>query len=172
MKIAGRAWRFGKNINTDLIFPNRYFKPSYAPGEMGSHVLSGADPEFPAKVKRGDVIVGSSNFGCGSSREEAAGAMREAGIGALVAPSFGRIFMRNCINLGVPVVVCPGIDEHVSEGDTLEVDLTAGTVTNSTNGFAARVAPIAPELLKLLSEGGIVEYTRRELAARRAATRA
>lgn len=172
MKIVGNAWRFGKNINTDLIFPNRYFKPSYAPGEMGSHVMSGADPAFPEKVKRGDVIVGSSNFGCGSSREEAAGSIREAGIGAVVAPSFGRIFMRNCINLGVPVVPCPGIDEHVSEGDTVEVDLTAGTVRNVTTGYSATVAPIAPELLKLLSEGGIVEYTRRELAARRAAAKA
>lgn len=168
MKITGKVWRFGANVNTDLIFPNRYFKPKYAPGEMGSHVMSGADPDFPSKVRPGDVIVGSRNFGCGSSREEAAGSLREAGIGALLAPSFGRIFMRNCVGLGVPAIPCAGIDEHASEGDEIEIDLSAGRLRNLTNGYETVIAPLAPELLRLLTDGGLQEYTSRELARRRA----
>ena len=106
MKIRGAAWKFGDNINTDLIFPNHFFKPAYEPGEMGAALLRGADPDFPSKFRAGDIIVAGRNFGCGSSREEAAGAMKEAGVGAIVASSFGRLFMRNCINLGVPVATC------------------------------------------------------------------
>lgn len=164
MKIHGKVWRFGANINTDLIYPNHYFKPRYEVGEMGQHVMSGADPDFPSKVALGDIIVGERNFGCGSSREEAAGCMREAGIGALCAPSFGRLFMRNCINLGVPVIVCPGIEKNVSEGDILEVDLSRGRIHNLTTGYKSTVPSMAPELLKLLQDGGLIEYTRRELA--------
>jgi len=171
MRVHGKVWRFGSNINTDLIFPGRYFKPRYTPGEIGSHIMAGVDADFPSKVQEGDIIVGGPNFGCGSSREEAAVAMREAGIGALVAPSFGRLFMRNCINLGVPVVPCPGIDQHVEEGHELEVDLATGSIRNLTTGYEAHIPPMAPELLKLLSEGGLIEYTRRELRARRAAVR-
>ena len=166
MRIVGCAWTFGENINTDMIFPKLYFKPSYEPGEMASHLMAGVDPDFSAKVKRGDIIVGGPNFGCGSSREEAAGAMREAGVAAVLAPSFGRIFLRNCMNLGVPAVYCLGIDREVREGDELDIDLEAGRVLNRSNGFQARLLPIAPELLKLLSEGGIAEYTRKALRER------
>ncbi len=168
MKTRGKAWCFGVNVNTDLIYPNRYFKPRYVPGEIGSHIMSGADPDFSSKVHRGDVIVGGRNFGCGSSREEAAGGLKEVGIGALLAPSFGRIFMRNCINLGVPVLPVPAIDEHVTNGDELEVDLATGRVRNLTNGYETTVPRIAPELIDLLENGGLVEYTRRRLRARRA----
>jgi 3-isopropylmalate/(R)-2-methylmalate dehydratase small subunit len=166
MSIRGRVWRFGAHINTDLIFPNRYFKPRYTKGEMASHVMSGADPSFPEKVGKGDIIVGGRNFGCGSSREEAAACMREAEVGALVAPSFGRIFMRNCINLGLPVAVCPGIDDHVTEGDELELDFESERLRNVTTGYEAYIPPMAPELLELLRAGSLVEYTRRALAAR------
>ncbi len=168
MSVRGRAWRFGDNVNTDLIYPNRYFKARYAPGEMGTHLLSGADPDFPSKVRRGDIIVGGRNFGCGSSREEAAGAMREVGVGALLAPSVGRLFMRNCINLGVPVLTVPGIDEHVAEGDELEVDLRGARVRNLTSAYETTMAAIAQELIDLLEKGGLIEYTRRQLALRRA----
>ena len=166
MKARGNVWRFGANINTDLIFPKRYFKPSYSPGEMASHIMSGVDPDFPAKVRKGDIIVGDRNFGCGSSREEAAGCMREAGVGAVVAPSFGRLFMRNCINLGIPIIVCPGIEKNAAEGDTLEIDLETGRLRNLTNGFEARIPAMPPQLLTLLREGGLLEYTRRQLATR------
>ncbi len=166
MSLIGRARKFGENINTDLIFPKRYFKPKYEQGEMASHLMTGVDPDFPKTVKKGDVIVGGPNFGCGSSREEAPGSMKEAGIAAVLAPTFGRIFLRNCVNLGVPAIYCPGIDENVEEGDELEVDLVEGLVMNRTNGFEARIVPLAPELLKLINEGGIADYTRRVLAER------
>jgi 3-isopropylmalate/(R)-2-methylmalate dehydratase small subunit len=168
VNITGGAWTFGDNINTDLIFPNHFFKPSYEPGEMGQALLRGADPDFPAKLQRGDIIVGGRNFGCGSSREEAAGAMKEAGVGAIVASTFGRLFTRNCINLGVPVVVSPGIGEHVSEGDRLELDLAEGLIVNHTNGYRAQFPTMAPQLLSLLSDGGLHQYTVNELQRRKA----
>lgn len=167
MKVRGKAWRFGANINSDLIYPNRYFKPRYEKGEMGSHVMSGADPDFPEKVSPGDIIVGGPNFGCGSGREEAAACIREAGIGALLAPSFGRIFTRNCANLGVPVIVCPGIDEQIKEGDEIEIDLKGGVIRNITTDFETKVPPIPSEMLDLFSDGGLAEYTRRKSATRK-----
>ena len=102
MKFKGKAWTFGRNVNTDLIFPKTWFRPSYTPGEMASHLMVGIDGDFPQKVARGDIIVGGQNFGCGSSREEAAAAMKEAGVAAVVAPTFGRLFTRNAINVGLP----------------------------------------------------------------------
>jgi 3-isopropylmalate/(R)-2-methylmalate dehydratase small subunit len=168
MKIQGAAWTFGDNINTDLIFPNHFFKPSYEPGEMGAAMLRGADPDFPAKFRAGDIIVGGRNFGCGSSREEAAGAMKEAGVAAIIASSFGRLFMRNCINLGVPVATCVGIDDKTTQGDELIVDLATGELLNKTTGNRASFPTMAPELLRLLSEGGLHEYTVKMLSERRA----
>ena len=169
MNIKGRTWKFGRNINTDLIFPSEFFRPSYEPGEMASRLMTGVDAEFPSKVKKGDIIVGAPNFGCGSSREEAAASMREAEIAAVVAPSFGRIFTRNCINLGIPIVACLGIDEHIEEGDEIEIDLVEGVIRNHANGYEAKFPCFAPELLSLLNEGGIASYTRRIMAQREAA---
>jgi 3-isopropylmalate/(R)-2-methylmalate dehydratase small subunit len=170
MHIRGRAWTFGRNINTDLIYPKMWFRPTYEPGEMASHLMVGIDGEFPKKVKRGDVIVGGPNFGCGSSREEAAASMKEAGIGAVIAPSFGRLFTRNCINVGLPVVVSPGIDERVTQGDEIEIDLAQGFIRNLQSGYEARLPPMAPESLRLIQDGGIANYTRRILAERRKAS--
>jgi len=136
---------------------------------MASHLMVGIDEEFPKKVKRGDVIVGGQNFGCGSSREEAAAAMKEAGIGAVVAPSFGRIYTRNCINVGLPIVVSPGINEHVTQGDEIEIDLAEGYIRNLRSGYEARLPPMAPESLRLIQDGGIANYTRRVLEERRKA---
>jgi len=167
MQLHGRAWTFGANVNTDLIFPKSWFRPSYEPGEMASHLMVGIDPEFPGKVQHGDFIVGGSNFGCGSSREEAAGAMKEAGVQAVIAPSFARLFTRNSINAGLPVLSCAGIDEHVRTGDELEIDLEAGRIKNLRSGFDAVIPKMAPELLRLINDGGIAAYTRRILAERR-----
>ena len=170
MQIKGRVWIFGRNINTDLIFPKMWFRPTYEPGEMASHLMVGIDEEFPKKLKCGDVIVGGQNFGCGSSREEAAAAMKEAGIGAVVAPSFGRIYTRNCINVGLPIVISPGIDEHVTQGDEIEIDLAEGYIRNLRSGYEARLPPMAPESLRLIQDGGIANYTRRVLEERRTAS--
>jgi 3-isopropylmalate dehydratase small subunit len=166
MHIKGKAWTFGRNVNTDLIFPKLWFRPTYEPGEMASHLMVGIDEEFPSKVGRGDIIVGGQNFGCGSSREEAAAAMKEAGIGAVVAPSFGRLFTRNCINVGLPVVTSAAIDEHISAGDQVEIDLANGVIRNLRSGYEARLPPMAPESLKLIEDGGIANYTRRVLEQR------
>jgi len=170
MHIKGRAWTFGRNVNTDLIFPKMWFRPTYEPGEMASHLMVGVDEDFPRKVQRGDVIVGGPNFGCGSSREEAAAAMKEAGIGAVVAPSFGRLFTRNCINVGLPVVTSPGIDQQVAPGDEIEIDLVGGSIRNLRSGYEARLPPMAPESLRLIEDGGIANYTRRVLEQRRRST--
>ena len=167
MHFRGRTWLFGRNVNTDLIFPKMWFRPTYAPGEMASHLMVGIDEAFPSKVKRGDIIVGGLNFGCGSSREEAAAAMKEAGIAGVVAPSFGRLFMRNSINVGLPIVVSPNIDGQVTQGDEVEIDLSQGSIRNLRSGYEARLPPMAPESLKLIQDGGIANYTRRVLMERR-----
>jgi 3-isopropylmalate/(R)-2-methylmalate dehydratase small subunit len=166
MSIKGKAWVFGENINTDQIFPKRYFRPVYDPGEMASHLMEGADVDFPTKVGVGDIIIGGNNFGCGSSREEAPGAMKEAGVAAVLAPSFGRIFLRNSINLGLPAVYVEDIDSNVKNGDEIELDLEAGTVRNLTTGYETKFQPIVSELVKLMEAGGLVEYTKQQMAAR------
>jgi len=168
MYIKSRAWTFGRNVNTDLIFPKIWFRPAYAPGEMASHLMVGIDEDFPNKVGRGDIIVGGQNFGCGSSREEAAAAMKEAGIAAVVAPSFARLFKRNAINVGLPIVTSPRIDEQIAQGDEIEIDLAGGTLRNLRSGYRSRLPPMAPESLKLIEDGGIANYTRRVPAERRA----
>lgn len=167
MHIEGRTWIFGRNINTDLIYPKMYFRPTYEPGEMASHLMVGIDEDFPRKVRRGDIIVGGQNFGCGSSREEAAAAMKEAGIAAVVAPSFGRLFTRNCINVGLPVITSPRIDEQINEGDEIAIDLDLGRIQNLRSGYEARLPPMAAESLQMITDGGIANYTRRVLEERR-----
>jgi len=169
MHFRGKTWVFGRNVNTDLIFPKMWFRPTYEPGEMASHLMVGIDEAFPNKMKRGDIIVGGQNFGCGSSREEAAAAMKEAGIAGVVAPSFGRLYTRNCINVGLPIIVSPGIDEQVTEGDELEIDLAQGLLRNLRSSYEARLPPMAPESLRLIEDGGIANYTRRILEERRKA---
>ena len=166
MHIKGKAWTFGRNINTDLIFPKVWFRPTYEPGEMAGHLMVGIDEDFPRKVSRGDIIVGGQNFGCGSSREEAAAAMTEA---AVVAPSFGRLFTRNAINVGLPIVTSPRIDEEIKQGDQIEIDLANGVLRNLRSGYEARLPPMASESLKLIEDGGIANYTRRVLEQRRRA---
>ena len=167
MHIKGKTWTFGCNVNTDLIYPKTWFRPTYQPGEMASHLMVGVDTNFPSKVGRGDIIVGGRNFGCGSSREEAAAAMKEAGVAAIVAPSFGRLFTRNAINVGLPIVTSPRIDEEIKQGDEVEIDLADGRIRNLRSGYEARLPPMAPESLKLIEDGGIANYTRRVLEQRR-----
>jgi 3-isopropylmalate dehydratase small subunit len=169
MRVKGKAWTFGSNVNTDLIFPKTFFRPSYAPGEMASHLMAGIDPGFAGKMSPGDVIVAGANFGAGSSREEAAAAMKEAGIGAVLAPSFSRLFTRNSINFGLPVLIAPDIDRHVKTGDVLEMDLEEGWLRNLATGYETRLPPLSPEALQMMRDGGIMAYTKRVLAERREA---
>ena len=162
MKVSGKAWKFGDDVNTDLIVPGKYLE-LVDPYEMANHAMEGIDPDFPGKVSEGDVVVGGSNFGCGSSREHAAIALKYVGVGAVVAKSFARIFYRNAINLGLPALECPGISEAVNEGDSLEIDLTGVKVVNATTGKELEFVPLPEFMVEVLGEGGLVTYIRNHL---------
>lgn len=162
MKVSGKAWKFGDDVNTDLIVPGKYLE-LVDPHEMAKHAMEGIDPGFPGKVSEGDVVIGGRNFGCGSSREHAAIALKYVGVGAVVAESFARIFYRNAINLGLPALECPGISDAVSEGDSLEIDLTGGKVVNATTGKELDFVPLPDFMVEVLDEGGLVTYIRNHL---------
>lgn len=153
-EIRGKAFVFGSNIDTDQIYPGRFLELT-DPVDVGKHAMEGADPSFVKEFQAGDIIVASTNFGCGSSREHAAVTLKAAGAGAILAESFARIFYRNAVNLGIPVLVCPGIGKSVEKGDTLRVDLAAGKVVNETSGILAEGQPLSEYVMKILKNGGI-----------------
>jgi 3-isopropylmalate/(R)-2-methylmalate dehydratase small subunit len=153
-KIRGRAFVFGPNIDTDQIYPGRYLELT-DPADVGKHAMEGADPSFAKEFKPGDIIVAATNFGCGSSREHAAVTLKAVEAGVIVAESFGRIFYRNAVNLGIPVLVCPGIRKIVNKGDILQVDLGTGRLTNETAGISAQAQPLSEYVMKILESGGI-----------------
>ncbi len=152
--LKGKAFVYGANIDTDQIYPGRFLDLT-EPDQIGKHALEGADPNFVKEVQPGDLLVASTNFGCGSSREHAAITLKSAGVGAILADSFGRIFYRNVINLGVPLIVCPGISKIVKRGDALSVDMTTGKVVNETTGASAEAQPLSEYVLNILESGGI-----------------
>ena len=152
--LKGKAFVYGSNIDTDQIYPGRFLDLT-DPDQVGKHALEGADPNFVKEVQPGDLIVASTNFGCGSSREHAAVTLKAAGVGAILADSFGRIFYRNVINLGVPLIVCPGISAIVKRGDILTVDMASGKVTNETTGATAEAQPLSDYVMNILESGGI-----------------
>lgn len=152
--LKGKAFVYGANIDTDQIYPGRFLDLT-DPDQVGKHALEGADPNFVKEVQPGDLVVASTNFGCGSSREHAAVTLKTAGVGAILADSFGRIFYRNAINLGVPLIVCPGISDIVKRGDQLTVDMTTGKVTNETTGATAQAQPLSDYVMNILDSGGI-----------------
>lgn len=154
-QFAGKAFVFGKNIDTDQIYPGRYLDLTDAP-EVAKHAMEGAsDPDFARDFKPGDIIVADTNFGCGSSREHAAITLKAAGASAVLADSFARIFYRNGINLGVPLLVSPGIAEKVSRGDELEIDLDKSEVRNRTKNEAYPLEPVTEYARNILDAGGI-----------------
>jgi 3-isopropylmalate/(R)-2-methylmalate dehydratase small subunit len=159
--ITGRAFVYGANIDTDQIYPGRYLDLT-DPDQVARHALEGADPDFVREVRPGDLIVAGTNFGCGSSREHAAVALKAAGVGAVLAESFARIFYRNGINLGLPLLVCPGIAGQVQRGDLLHLEMAAGRVINRTSGAALVVEPLSPYVMAILESGGIKALIRRE----------
>ncbi|MFQ5838506.1 MAG: 3-isopropylmalate dehydratase [Thermoplasmata archaeon] len=152
----GRAWKFGNNISTDLIAPGRYYHLRSKPEELAKHVLEDAREEFASSVKEGDFIVGGYNFGKGSSREHAALIIKLAGVKAVLAKSFARIFYRNCINIGLPVVQFDTDD--IDDGDDLELDLEAGKVRNLTKGAEMSFSPLPKVMRMILDEGGLAEF--------------
>ena len=150
MKYSGKAFVFGRDVDTDAIIPARYLNTS-DPAELASHCMEDADPTFAGRVHDGDVIVAGHNFGCGSSREHAPVAIKAAGVPAVIAPSFARIFYRNAFNTGLMLVECP--EGKVAEGDEVEVDLAEGKVTNKSSGEEFSFTPI-PEFMRELAEDG------------------
>ena len=152
--LKGKAFVYGPNIDTDQIYPGRFLDLTDE-DQVGKHAMEGADANFVKEVQQGDLIVASTNFGCGSSREHAAVTLKAAGVGAILADSFGRIFYRNVINLGVPLIVCPGISGIVKRGDVVAVDMATGKVTNETTGAIAQAQPLSEYVMNILDSGGI-----------------
>jgi len=162
MKLIGKAWKYGPNVDTDVIIPARYLA-EFRAEELAKHCMEDLDTSFVKEVKRGDVIVAGRGFGIGSSREHAPVAIKASGIAAVIAPSFARIFYRNAINVGLPLVECQGIDEDVEKGDEIEVDLSGGTVLNRRSGKLFKVSQYPDFMLKIVEAGGLVNYTREKL---------
>lgn len=162
MKIKGRTWKFGPDIDTDAIIPARYLNTS-DPAELAKHVMEDADPEFPKKVSPGDIIVAEKNFGCGSSREHAPIAIKAAGVQAVVASSFARIFYRNAFNIGLPIFESPEAVEDIKEGDEIEIDADTGEIKNLSTGKTYRAKPIPPFMQELIKSGGLIEWTKKKL---------
>ncbi len=164
MRFKGRIHKFGDHIDTDQIIPARYLTTT-DPAALASHCMEDADPTFARRVQPGDIMAGGINFGCGSSREHAPVAIKGSQVPCVVAKSYARIFFRNAINLGLPVVECPEAIDEAEDGDTFEVDLDAGVVRNMTKEREYRVTPFEPFMNELLEAGGLIPYTRRRLAA-------
>lgn len=158
--IEGRVWKFGDNIDTDVIIPARYLV-STDPQELGSHLMEPLDPDFSKKIEKGDIIVAGRNFGSGSSREHAPLAIKGAGISAVIAVSFARIFFRNAINTGLPIIESEEIANETQQGDRLKIDFKNGTVQNLTSRKEYRIAPFPEFIQKIIESGGLIEYARR-----------
>jgi len=154
--LQGKAHKFGDSISTDHIIPGRYAHLRSNLLELAKHVLEDADPNFVKKVKPGDFVVGGNNFGLGSSREHAPLVIKMAGVSAILAKSVARIFFRNAINLGLPVLICD--TDKIDDGDELEIDLSAGTVRDKTNGSVLTFGKIPEVMRRILNEGGLISY--------------
>jgi 3-isopropylmalate/(R)-2-methylmalate dehydratase small subunit len=163
--IRGKVFRYGRDINTDYILPGRYLMLSTAE-ELGPHCFEDYDPGFLKTVQPGDVIVGEENFGGGSSREHAPVALKANGIGCVIAKSFARIFYRNAINIGLPVLEVPEAVEDCQAGDEIEVSLEQGTIKNLRSGRPFQIKPYPPEILEIISAGGLMNLIKHKQAAR------
>ena len=159
-KIQGKVWKLGDNVDTDVIYPGKYL-PIIDAEEMAKHALEGIDKDFPKKIRKGDIIVAGRNFGCGSSREQAATSLKFAGIGCVIAKSFSRIFFRNAINQGLALVQSDELLENVEEGDNVAVDFSSGQIIMKDKTFSF---PALPEfVMGILEDGGLIEHTKRIL---------
>lgn len=161
-KIRGRVWKYGDDVNTDVIFPGKYTYTVSDPKDMAQHALEDLDPGFAAEVQPGDVIVAGKNWGNGSSREQAVTCLKQAGVGAIVAKSFARIYGRNCINAALPALTCPEAVDAIQHGEVIEIDVAEGTLVCAAGTF--HFPPLPPNVLAIFEAGGLIEYTRRKLA--------
>jgi 3-isopropylmalate/(R)-2-methylmalate dehydratase small subunit len=155
MKATGNAIKYGDNIDTDVIIPARYLNTS-DPKELASHCMEDIDKDFASRIKPGDVMVGGRNFGCGSSREHAPIAIKESGISCVVAATFARIFYRNAINIGLPIVECPEASAKIQSGDRVEVDFDTGVITNLTKNESYQGEPFPPFIQGIIASGGLM----------------
>ncbi len=161
MKLTGKVWKYGANVDTDAIIAARYLNVS-TPEELALHCMEDVDPEFVQKVQPGDIIVATTNYGCGSSREHAPLAIKGAGVSCVIANTFARIFYRNAINTGLPILECPAAGE-IEAGQTLEVELETGRIHNLDTGQTFHAEPYPEFMMGIIQAGGLVEYTRKEL---------
>jgi 3-isopropylmalate/(R)-2-methylmalate dehydratase small subunit len=157
--LRGKAFKFGDNISTDLISPGRYFHLRSDLPELAKHAMEDADPSFTSRIKPGDFVVAGKDFGLGSSREHAPLVIKMSGVSAILAKSAARIFFRNAFNIGLPVLICD--TDKISDGDELEIDLTAGTIKNLSTGAELTFGKIPEVMLKILNEGGLVPYIKK-----------
>ncbi|UCG73360.1 MAG: 3-isopropylmalate dehydratase small subunit [Chromatiales bacterium] len=159
--ISGRAWVFGDNVNTDVMAPGLYFKSPMS--AMAKHCMEAVNPDFASQVQPGDIVVGGKNFGIGSAREQAAMALQYLGVGAVLAPSFGRIFYRNTLNFGIPALRLPA-DMIIEAGDQLHVEPETGRIRNESRGTACAAPALPPHLLQMVTAGGLMPYLKARLA--------
>lgn len=157
--LEGKAWVYGDNVDTDAIIPARYLNMS-TPAELAAHCMEDIDTAFAGSVAAGDIIIGGENFGCGSSREHAPLAIKGAGVSCVIAKSFARIFYRNAINIGLPILVCPEAVDDAAAGDEVTVDLVSGTVRNLRAGTTYTTPGFPPFIMAIIDAGGLVAYTR------------
>lgn len=159
MKAAGTVHKYGDNIDTDVIIPARCLNISDR-AELASHCMEDIDRDFVSRVQKGDLIVGGYNFGCGSSREHAPMVIQENGVSCVIAKTFARIFYRNAINIGMPILECPEASDAIQNGDRVEVDFDSGTITNLTRGETYTAAPFPPFIREIISAGGLLASIR------------
>lgn len=162
--IRGRVWKYGDNINTDVIFPGKYTYTVSEPAEMPAHALEDLDPKFASGVKPGDIIVAGKNWGCGSSREQAVTCLKEGGLGAIIAESFGRIYYRNCLNATLPALICPEAVHAVKDGEQVEIDLDKGEIHTRKGIFS--FIPLPDIVREIFDSGGLIAHTKKRLEAR------
>lgn len=165
-RFSGKAWVYGDNVDTDVIIPARYLSTS-DPAELAPHCLEDLDADFMKRMVRGDILVAGSNFGCGSSREHAPLAIKGAGVSCVIAASFARIFFRNALNIGLPILECPEAVLGIRSGQRIEVDLAEGSITNLDTGQVFSARPFPPFLRELVARGGLVPTVRARLEEKR-----
>ncbi len=166
MKLTGKVFKYGADVNTDVIIPARYLNVS-EPAELAKHLMEDIDADYVTNMTPGDIIMATTNFGCGSSREHAPLAIKAAGVSCVIAKSFASIFFRNSINIGLPLLECGEAVDSTAAGDRLEIDLSSGEIKNVTSGKAFQAKPYPDFMGELIAAGGLIEYTRERLAGRR-----
>jgi len=164
--LKGKVHKYGANVDTDVIIPARYLNVC-EPAELAKHCMEDINPDFVSRVKPGDIIMATTNFGCGSSREHAPLAIKAAGVSCVIAKTFARIFFRNAINIGLPLLECDEAVDKTEAGDILEVDLASGRIKNLTSGMVFIAKPYPDFMAELIAAGGLIEYTKNRLASRR-----